>query len=217
MPKDYPTDNDWFEKAWKPFVEYVTSELRKAGYKIVGNCAGSFDQEIDPIIKWQRSQVDGVVYEQWVVDWDGKWLKGNVIETRMNAFNADPLEVWTGDFGLTTRCDNYEQKTVLGLAMYYIALPQSGDRRSYHHYHDSKIYWLPIWDFNIGTPVEAAQKMEGKYFWSRKFSQGLVLMNYEETKEMTYHLDKAYKDVSGKERSGNVNIPPHTALILFSE
>ena len=215
-PEAYPTDEEWFTKAWKPFITYLTDGLHKAGYRIIGNCVGEY-QTTNPREIWQRSKVDGAIYEQWSVDWlnnSGKWLPGSLIEKRINALYKDPLEVWTADLGLQSSDPEYERKQTVGLAMYYIAIPVSQEKRSYHHMKDGNVYWENIWDFYIGLPAEPPVKLPNKYFWSRKYTQGIVLLNYESAKSVTYSLKGEYRNSAGKTISGDVTLSPHTAMIL---
>jgi hypothetical protein len=215
--KGYSSDTDWQEKAWKPFITYVMDGLHAAGYKIVGNCAGDWSDEWDPIVKFQRSKLDGVVYEQWMIDWPQNgsgWLSGDRVEKRINSFQNDPLDVWIGEYGLQLGIEDYDRKRLVSLAGYYIAVPQDDSKRSYHYYRNANIFWDTLWDFSIGKPAETAVKMTGKYFWSRKFTQGIVLLNYEESESISFTLDKTYRDQNSKVYTGKVTLPPHTALIL---
>lgn len=240
VPDSEPNKNKlWFDEAWKPFLDYVLSGVEdgrqvtiglKEKYEIIGNNVGEYGTS-DEDSQYQRSLVDGVVYEQWAVDWDGKWLNGGNIETRINAFQNDPLEVWTADFGIRNNptpgfeTTNYQAKADAGLAMYYLSLPLNNtlrDKRFYHHYKDSEVFWEPLWDFYIGTPaaekIQVIQNNVKKYAWSRKYSEGLVLLNYGEktdsAESLTFSLDKNYVDFQGKSYSGKVTLTPHTALIL---
>jgi len=218
MPAAYPSDDDWYQKAWKPFIEYVMTGLHKAGCRIIGNCAGEYGYT-NQMNELQRSLVDGVIYEQWAVDWPQNgsgWLPGSTVERRINSFSTDPLEAWTADFGLDGNDPEYEQKQVAGLAMYYIALPASQDRRSYHHHKTDRVFWERIWDLDIGTPAERAVKLPGKYFWSRRFTDGIVLLNCEASESISFTLDKQYHDLSGGSFSGLVTLEPHSALVLAS-
>lgn len=211
-PERYPTDNWWFETAWKPFITYVTEGLQSAGYRVIGNSVGQYD---DPrsTIQWQRTQVDGVIYEQFAVGWSGEWLAGPVIERRINSFRRDPLECWTADFGLTGSDPRYSQKASVALAMYYIAVPGGQNTRSYHHRRNGKIFWESLWDFDIGVPNASPVKLNGVYFWRREFTRGMVLLNYD-SKNMTYRLGQRYRDPQGKLVAGKVTIPPHTGVVL---
>lgn len=216
FPAAYPTDMDWYTKAWQPFISYVTSGLRNAGYRVIGNCAGEYNSGY-PKCDWQRTQVDGTVYEQWAVDWPanhGAWLSGKIISNRINHMYQDPLEVWTADYGLRRSDPIYSQKVKVGVAMYYIAIPPSQALRSYNHAGNLKIYWESIWDFKIGTPAAPFVKLPNNYFWSRKYTQGLVLLNYESTTSITYKLDRTYLDSDGNILSGTITVPPHTGIIM---
>src|SRR3989304_5794172 len=105
-PAAYPTDEDWFEKAWRPYIEYVMRGLSNHGARLIGNCAGEYGTT-DPHLQFQRSHLDGVIYEQWAVGWPrpasegstggGGWLPGATIERRINALLADPLAAWGTD------------------------------------------------------------------------------------------------------------------------
>ncbi|MBI2842857.1 MAG: hypothetical protein HYX78_05600 [Armatimonadetes bacterium] len=212
----YPTSSDWLEKAWKPFVNYVMDGVRSAGYRIIGNCVGEYGNS-SARQEFQRSKVDGVVYEQGAVDWTvngSGWLPGSVIEKRIKSVSEDPLEVWFADGGLRNFVEDYDQKQNVSLAMYYIAIPASYANRSYHHANDWSPYWHPMWDFYIGDPAEPASKLTDQYAWSRKYTNGLVLLNYEASKSVTFTLDQVYHDVNGKQYTDTVTLPPHTALIL---
>jgi hypothetical protein len=217
-PKAYPTDEDWFNKAMKPFIEYICTGIHKAGYRIIVNCAGEY-MSGDPHKDWYRSQIDGTVYEQGAVDWpdkEGRWLHGNIISDRINHFNQDPLEAWMANYGLRNTTPEFEQKKQVALAMYYVAIPQTQDKRNFSIFYDKTPYWDPLWDLYIGTPCNASPQKIGDYFWSRKYTQGLVLLNYESTKTVNYKLDREYHDAFGKKYSGEIQLPPHTGLILAS-
>lgn len=216
MPAAYPTDQVWFDKAWKPFVHYVTTGLRSAGYRLIGNSAGEYHSG-NAMQDWQRTQVDGVVYEQWAVGSNGEWLPGSTIATRIGRMTADPLEVWTADFGLQTKISDYERKADVALVMYYVAIPQSQLKRSYNHTAAGKVFWSPTWSFYIGEPAAKAVRNAGQYFWSRRYTRGIVLLNYEEARTVKYRLSGNYYDISGKRFSGEVDVEPHSALILASE
>lgn len=213
MPPEYPTVNDWFTKAWKPFITYVTSGLHDAGYSIIGNCAGTFHSG-NAYTDWQRTQVDGTIYEQWAFSWSGGWLPGDVVANQIYAFYNDPLESWTADFGLRSNDVDYQRKCAVALTMYYISIPPAQDNRSYHHYHDCRVYWLPLWDFYIGQPAAPAVKLKGYYFWHRNFTQGVVLLNYEPSVSITVYTGKRYRDVDGNIRTGIFKVPPRTGMIL---
>lgn len=215
-PKGYSSDQEWFEKAWKPFITYVCDGLHAAGYRIIGNCAGAYDTT-NPRRIWQRTKIDGVVYEQWVTDFPphtGDWLPATVIEQRINSVIADPLEVWAVDGGLESTTTDFEQKHNASIAMYYITMHQTRGTCSYYYIRNRKVQWDPLWDFNIGQPIGLASKMSGKYFWSRKFSQGVVIFNYESEETISYKLDQTYIDPVGKSFSGAISVRPHTGIIL---
>ena len=215
-PEAYTTDEEWFADAWKPFITYLADGLHKAGYRIIGNCVGGYPNT-NPKQIWQRSKVDGTIYEQWAVDWPnngGKWLPGSLIEKRINALYKDPLEVWTADYGLKSSDPEYERKQTVALAMYYVAIPESQEKRSYHHIKDGSVYWENLWDFYIGSPAEPPVKLPDKYFWSRKYTDGIVLLNYESIENIAYSLKGEYRNPVGETISGDIALPPHTAMIL---
>ena len=223
--QEYPSDDEWFYNAWKPFFEYVVTGLQKAGYLVIGNCAGEYGTT-ELLRIWQRSKVDGTIYEQGAVDFrtrNGAWLPGNVIERRIEALASDPLEVWFANNGIIA--DNpavpdtpdFERKVVVSLAMYYVGIPASQEKRSYDYAYNWKPFWDPLWDFYIGEPAERASKTPGKYFWSRKFTCGIVLLNYESQETINFSLDGEYRNPAGERVTGEISIPPHTALILARE
>jgi len=219
-PSAYPNDDAWFVKAWQPFISYVTDGLRKAGYRIIGNCAGEYGAP-NPSQAWQRSKVDGTIYEQGAVNWrttGGAWLDGRTIERRINALADDPIEVWFANNGIRHDTADFERKVVVSLAMYYVAIPASQEKRSYHYSYDWTPYWQPLWDFYIGVPAEPRVQVhvngEKKYAWMRKFTEGIVLLNYESGDSIMFSLDRAYRTPDGRRVSGDVRLPPHTGMIL---
>jgi hypothetical protein len=216
LPKNYASDEDWFKNAWQPFLQYIVQGFHTAGYRVIQNCGGEYLNS-DSKKQWNRSLVDGTVYEQWAVNWPDQgsgWLPGAVIERRINAIASDPLEVWTADYGLKSTDPQYGQKQKVGLAMYYVGMPSGQYKRSYHHYGTGTAYWESIWDFNIGIPAEPAVKMPGKFYWTRKFTRGIVILNYESSETIAFGLDTTYVTPDGNATSGQVTVPPHSALIL---
>ncbi len=219
--RDYPNPDDWFNNAWKPFVRYVSEGLRDAGYTVVGNCVGEYNTQ-DAKYIWQRSQVDAAIYEQWAVNWEGNWLPGSTIEARIKAFNADPLEVWTADYGLQSTISQYQQKADVALAMYYIAMPtHEGSSAYFHFYNTGRAFWYPLWDLDIGVPAEGivqpfASDTARRYFWKRKYTKGIVLLNYNSASTVSYKLDRAYRNLNGDKFSGSIAVPPYSALVLVN-
>ena len=233
----YPDDDAWFVNAWKPFIEYVTSGvvdgthvtngLRDLGYEIVGNAAGEWRETIDPKIIAQRELIDGVIYEQGAVDWwssttnPGGWLSGPTIEDRINALLIDPKIVWQAENGISDSASasdtpTRDRKQKLSLAMYYTGLPLLEglrQKRSYGNVRNREISWEPLWDFYIGTPAENPVKMTDKFFWSRKYSGGLVLLNYTD-ESLSFPFSGAYVDDLGQRYAGEVTLGEHSALIL---
>lgn len=211
----YGTDHNWQEQAWWPLLEYLTNGLHAAGYKVIGVSSGEWNTGID-YYERQRSYCDGVILEKFALQPDGSYYTDlNVIRNRIAGLTQDPLEQWVMDLGMRPDKPNYAQKAQLALAMYYIGVGASPDRRgSFHYRGDSKLFWDPLWDFYIGSPAEPPVKRTGKYFWSRKFTQGIVLLNYESADPVTYTLEATYQDPSGKVMSGEVTLPAHTGMIL---
>lgn len=222
-PSAYPTEQDWFTKAVRPMIQHVVGGLRSHGYQVVVNCAGEYYTQL-PELQWLRSQIDGSIYEVWSLQSSGDWLSPRHVEQRINSYLDDPLEAWTADYGLRGPGDTergpdpeYDRKCQVALAMYYIALPQAPAlraKRSYHHYKNMQVYWENLWDWRIGEPEALPVKMSDKYFWSRKYTGGLVLLNYDEDQTVTYVLDRRYRTPTGQVLSGSVTVRPHTGLIL---
>jgi len=210
------TNDTWFEEAWQPYVRYVTNGCRAAGYRVIGNSAGILDSG-SKFMDWQRTNVDGVIYERWSVNWadkGGGWLPPAIVEQNIRGFNLDTKESWTADHGLRADDPMVQQEKVLSLAMYYVAVPESPSaRRSFGYYGSRGQFWDPLWDFYIGKPLGSPIKSNGEYFWSRKFSQGLVLLNYD-NHDISYTLDGKYHDSSGTEYSGDITVSSHSGLIL---
>jgi hypothetical protein len=211
-PVAYPTDDEWYA-VWQDFVDYVMAGVHGPGYRIIGNCTGEYGTGL-PWYEWQRTQVDGTTYGQWAVGWEGEWLTGAIVEGRIGAFLSDPLETWADDFGLRPTLADYNQKRLVGLAMYYIALPRFRWDRSYHYPADGKVFWDPLWDFYIGWPVNPAVKREGKYFWSRRYTKGYVLLNYEADPSAPFDLAGEYRYPSGALASSPLTLAAHTGVIL---
>lgn len=215
-PQGYASDVDWYERAWKPFVIYVTNGLHKAGYKVIGNSIGTY-RDGNQRNYWQRSKVDGCIYESFAIDWpeDGSgWLSGAAIVRCIDAFSNDPMMVFATDYGLQSQLSDFDQKKYAALALYYIAIPLSGKARSYNYCGDRCIFWDTLWDFDIGSPTQLPVKGFGKYFWVRKYSKGMALLNYEATQSITYFLSRTYYDPNGNALKTKVTLPPHTGLLL---
>lgn len=215
-PPAYPDNDEWFTKALQPAFDYLFDGLKREGSRIIVNCPGEFGAT-DWMQDWMRSRIDGAVYEQGAVGWAGEWLPGSWIERRINSITNDPLEVWVGDGGVVDEDPEYDRKKLVSLAMYYIAIPTSQNQssRSYHHKGTGEVYWDPLWDFYIGEPVAPASKDPEKYFWSRQYSEGIVLLNYESSDSITYVFNGTYYDSSGEPIVGSVTLPAHTGFILF--
>ncbi|MBI5228480.1 hypothetical protein HY991_00090, partial [Candidatus Micrarchaeota archaeon] len=219
-PQGYSSDDEWFNNAWKPFIEYVMDGLHSAGYAVIGNTGAETDAT-NPKQVFERSKLQGIVYETWAIGWHGEWLGGGTVESKINNFRDEPLEAWTADYYV--REPDYGRKFALSLAMYYIALPNdptAREKRFYHHYKDSSVFWEPLWDFNIGEPAEPYTQLKysngtKRFVWSRKFTNGLVLLNYESsTENIPYSLESNYVDYQNNLFSGIISLPARTALIL---
>lgn len=213
LPAAYKTDADWLNNAWKPFIQYVVDGLHAAGYRVIGNCVGEYDTG-DPNYIWQRSVVDGTVYEQWAVNWDGSWLSGSTMERRINDLRSEPLETWITDAGLKSSLSDYDQRHAVALAAFLIGTTGDLTKQSYGNSYDSgNPFWRSLWDVNVGTPSELAVKMSGRYFWSRQFSGGIVLLNYD-SESVSFSLPGTYADMAGATYFGSISVPAHTGLIL---
>jgi hypothetical protein len=215
VSSQYPTDHDWYQKAWQPFIKYVASGVRAAGYRVIGNNAG-FYMDPDPVTLFDRSMIDGVVYESWALGWGGEYISGNKAQQRLRSLHTDPLEVWVADFGLTPKLTGtaFDQKRALSLAMYYIAIPIDQSKRSFHYAGSSRVFWDSLWDLNIGRPLGTAKKDPAMLFWSREFTEGLVLLNYEVSRSVTRQLTGAFHTSDGKQVAGQITVPPHSAVLL---
>ncbi len=222
-PPEYASQSEWANKALKPMLEYVIDGLRSRGYEIVVNCAGPcYTSSSD--LRWLRSRINGTIYELWALESGGDWQMPHIVENLINSLLDDPLEVWTADFGLRgPGCveydpdPEYERKLMVSLAMYYVGLPQSPAlraRRSFGQYKNMLVHWEPLYDLDIGEPLGLPEKTAGKYCWSRPYTSGLVLLNYEESSPVTFPLDRAYRTPSGEVLTGEVTLEAHSALIL---
>lgn len=248
FPTSYVDDEDWFNSAYKPFSDYLLSQCKKKGLRFIrnlGSCASYDDQEgdcerMEGPPRWARKGVDGVIYEQWSVDWNGNWLSGKQIEQRITSYAKDPLEAWIGDMGVrdsrldvkTGKLDDdpaYYNKQLVSLAMYYIALPPGRTDHTYNHYKKNQVYWQPrltkdkttsgnfdIYNFDIGVPLQERVKNGSSYAWSRNYSHGLVLLNYDKV-EVAFPLDRVYYDLNGQQYKGSQHLPAHSALILCTD
>lgn len=212
-PPAYPTNDDWYEKAYKPYLNYVADELHRSGYKVVGLCQDYSYRNADPYHAFIRSKIDVSLYENWILNWDGTWKDPVAVEQRIQDFNEDPLESWVSCGGLFAGVSEYDRKSLAALAMYYVSIPQDQSKRSFHNY-VTPLNWDPLWDLNIGTPVGERVKRPGKRFWSRTYTNGIVILNYEDSGSDTYQLSRSYKDAHGTVYSGTVTLVNHSALIL---
>lgn len=224
VPESEPDkDKFWNQKAWQPFINYVTAGLSQEGYEIIGNNIGEYETA-NSYEQWQRTKVDGVIYEQWAVGWRGEWLPGQVIEKRIEAFRRDPLEGWVADYGIRSNptkdidVTDSVQKAEVALAMYYLALPEDNslrEKKFFHYYKDASVFWDSLWDFNIGTPQESPLKIPDKSAWQRKYTKGLVLLNYS-AEPLAFSLDPnlEYTDSQGNHYEQSVTLSAQSALIL---
>lgn len=223
-PLAYGNEEEWFAKAAMPMLAYVIDGIRSRGYEVIVNCAGQHGSSLGEF-QWLRGLIDGSVYELWSLNPGGDWLLPHDAEMQINSFLDDPLEAWTADFFLRgPGCirdsgpdPEYDRKFQVALAMYYVALPPSPAlraKRFYGHYKNSKADWESLWDWRIGEPEALPVKMPDKYFWSRKYTGGLVLLNYDEDQTVTYPLDRRYRTPTGQVLTGSVTVRPHTGMIL---
>ncbi|MBI5228479.1 hypothetical protein HY991_00085 [Candidatus Micrarchaeota archaeon] len=225
-------DKNWFENAWKPFFEYVVTGMQAAGYAVLGNEGGNYDpaqlnrEPVDWVSRqaWQRQFLNGTVYEQGSVNYGeltgGGWLSSKTIEKRINALANDPLVTWMADSGVSSSDPEYERKQTVSLAMYYVAVPADQSRHSYSQRGNGLPFWSPLWDFYIGTPSADFIQLNHsngtkRFVWSRKYSNGLVLLDYENSSESTsFSLDGNYIDYQNNSFSGTISLASHTGLIL---
>ena len=216
MPEAYPTDADW-TAAWQVFIKYICDGVHEAGYKVTGNCGTIFYSGTTEVWKYQQTLCDGTIYESWVYDWNANLLPVKEIEARIAIAQTDPLEAVIAEAALKDTDPDYDAKHIISLAAYYIALPQDPAlraKRSYGNQYNRLPVWQAPWDFDIGEPSESAIKISGKYFWSRKFSNGIVLLNCEDAESISFTLTGNYHDSSGKTLSGQIAVPPHSGMIL---
>ena len=226
-PPQYPDDAAWLEQAWWPFVEFVCDHVRKAGYKIVGNCAGEYGDTADYALR-QRALIDADIYESFARNFDGTPLTRQRLAQRIQAFHDDPLMAWTADIGIRADMPDYEQARMLALAMYYISLPgvpgihdeldKTIPERAFGYRGDGRIDdWLAV-DVDLGKPIEAIATQvispAGVHRWRREYEGGTALLNYEET-PMEVSMDyAAYIDALGRPVPTRVIVPPMSGLIL---
>lgn len=231
--RDYSSSANWFETAYRPFVEYWTDAVREAGFIIFANYPGEYDPtwhwsnpEPNPtsdwgeVSMWQRTKVDGANYEVMVTGWSiTGYDTGPNVEKRMQSFLLDPLPLVTsGEFhirpGAEWRGDSFESDLQLNLAMQYLSTPK-GKNRYWWVYNQGYAFYHPFFDWDLGEPVEDAPvKEEPFYLWHRDFNSGHVVMNFEEG-NMSYTLPEGeFWDVYGQNRSGEITLAAHTALVL---
>lgn len=163
------------------------------------------------------------IYPEWAVSiGSGGWLPSSTVASRIAAATNDPLPAYLADTGLRPAITDFSRKSLVSLAMHYIALPNTATmqaKRSYHYYNTSRVFWDSLWDFNIGSPSESAQRkiVNGlsKYAWSRRFTGGIVLLNYEASTSISFSLGSTvYRSPSSQTYTSSVTLAPYTALIL---
>lgn len=216
---NYTSDDDYFERAYKPFINYLFAGLKSAGYRIITNGGGGIGTTKDfPKWRWTHDQSDGVIDEQGAVNFDGSWITSKyVIQGRMETYLKDPLEVWCANNGIKPHVPEYKEKIILSMAMYYAGLSTTAPRY-YTYCGDGGVAWDPLFDFDIGKPQFAAvQKSAGGaklLSWSRTYTKGFVVFNYETEKSVECNLSKMYVDSDGNYYKGKIVIPPHRGLVL---
>lgn len=185
----YP-DNETWGVAWHAFYQEICDAVHNAGYIAIGNEAGNYNTA-DTELLLQREYLDGTVYEKFFVsNSNGDWLLPAEVNTRIEAFAADPLIAMTADIGLTSTLPDFAAKVAGALAMYLLAIPPAGQAgRSFHYYKDA--YWFhdDAWDVDYGEPVDSTQMIDfgdGSYSWIRDFTNCSVELSYDPTAEPKY-------------------------------
>ncbi len=229
---DYESDAEWFENAWQPFVTYWTAAIKAAGYKIFANCPGEYDatwhwesptptdtSDSNEVSMWQRTKIDGANYELWVVTGSTSYYAASDVESRMESFRLDPLEIvscseYSLRPGALGRNTSYESDLNLHVAMYYLSLPQTGTRL-WWIYNTCYTFYHPLMSWDIGAPSSAAAtKHDTLFIWWRNFADGYVVMNFEGSSQSHTLPAGNWHDVYGKEYSGNITLAAHSAHVL---
>lgn len=208
---NYADSLDWWERAWKPFIEYVCNALHAQGIPIIGNHAGLYDRERYFYGKdcHQRDYLDGVVHEFTWFESDGDWLTDAVLIDTFSSIRRDPLMVLECDT-LTAHPD----RGLMATALYLISLPGSAASRAKRFCHwkaDSKPNWSWVWDIDLGEPTSVPGRAQMGVF-RRYFERGLVLANYSDEPWSTYLRGTWAQD--GEMVHGRYTLPGRTAAIL---
>jgi len=204
----YRDDVHWWWDAWEPFLRTLKTACDRAGYRLIGNCAGMVGQwEI------QRKYFTGTIYENWCLLGDGSYMPVNRLRQNVTSLRTDPLEAWVSEYNCKESLPDYPQKALMSYALYLLGVPtESTRRRSYGHYGpvDSKPFWMPYWDIDLGEP--GAWSMVDPV-WSRQFSKGLVCINVGPTTRKRMVPAGYFNIVTGWEQRGWVMIPPMSAVV----
>ena len=131
----YPTGLDWWEKAWKPFLDFIVPSIKAMGLTIIGNNAGEPDERPESALtesekrrQYQRSLFDGRVMENFALDYPDSYT--GIIGFRPPAELArqiargskDPMAIWYASL-LKAQDPTYPQKLNYLIAAYLMALP----------------------------------------------------------------------------------------------
>lgn len=208
---NYADSADWWERAWKPFIEYVTTELHAAGIQVIGNYAGAYGIERYPYGKdrHQRALLDGTVHEFCWFKGNGDWLSAVEVMDVFASVRTDPLMVLETD---TLR--GHEDRGMMAAAMYLISLPGSRRLRSKRFTHwtsQSRPSWDPTWDIDLGEPVGVPDGLRMTVF-RRYFERGVVIANYSDEAWSTYM--RGYWMQGDEPVHGRYTLPARSAVIL---
>lgn len=196
---EYADDRDWWERAWKPYVEYLWPGVRAAlGIEVWGNFAGFYGMErySFPKDSHQRQFLDGVNHESCFFGWEGQWL--GELEARMASVQSDPLAIITNDITGEADCT---------VAAHLLTLP--GNRRlrekRYTHYcTDRTAFWNSGWEVDLGAPLGVKESPK-PLVYRRYFERGVVVLNYSTL---------PYQATFQIAHRGRVTIPAHSSFIL---
>lgn len=212
---------DAYAQATDEMLAYVMSGIKaQTDLEIVGNCAGMY---INPNV-WQqsfRTMVDGNIYELMTINGQYNRISEQELERNILSLLDDPMEVWTSEFGLIgpesvlDEDPEYNQKFMASVAAYYMGLPQDAvlrERRSYGAYNNSRVFWEPMFDLDLGQPLARPVKISSGV-WRREYTKGLVLLNWSAV-PAAYDISGSYKYLSGQRARTRVTLEPKTALFL---
>lgn len=219
--RDYSSDQDWWERAWRPFVEHVFPRLWKLGLVIL-NCGGEYGVERHPYPKdsHQRGLVDGVIHEASFFGFSGERRSFARVDRLMAAMQADPLIVLQTDL----LGDVWDERVranrmTISIAGHLLAMP-GGDtsgaylrtKRYVHVATDQRPRWDNRYNLDLGEPT-SSRECPAEGVWRRYYSNGLVVMNYSMVPWVT-NLRGRWCDLGGVGVGGSTTIAPESALIL---